>query len=429
MLPRRKMIVIFFVISIGLFALSYYPAQTSVNATLTFTVNSNVDLPDFATNGVCSVGHETNGLCTLRAAITEARGNAHEQPVTVRIPPGTYTLTIPPDPDIAEDYRHGDLDINPNSPTNHLITIESTVVGGEVIIQTAPDFHDRILEIRNANVSIEGVVFSGAHLEVSPAQFGGAAINNHGTLKLVGTKFVNNSVSCKPGEDCKGYVYGGAIENFGTLSIFDSSFVQNSTDRGGSAIFTNGPSVNISYSSFLQNSTLTIVNYSSFSIVNSTLSGGESGILNYEELFLRSCTMANFNETIRNYSGKTVYARDSIFSTQGQYNFNGSQGVWNSGGYNIFNDGSWPGDYSTGDLSNTDPKLGMLGNYGGPTLTHPLQPGSPAIDHRPGNCGSVFLPLFEDQRHFPRNDGKCDTGAFEHTGVFFVPLFLPAIFR
>ena len=172
MLPRRKMIVIFFVISIGLFALSYYPAQTAVNATLTFTVNSNVDLPDFATNGVCSVGHETNGLCTLRAAITEARGNAHEQPVTVRIPPGTYTLTIPPDPDIAEDYNHGDLDINPAN-SNHLITIEPTVAGGEVIIQTAPNLNDRILEVGNAKVSISGIVFSGANREINPYQIYG----------------------------------------------------------------------------------------------------------------------------------------------------------------------------------------------------------------------------------------------------------------
>lgn len=428
MLPGRKMIVIFFVISIGLFALSYYPAQTAVNATLTFTVNSNVDLPDFATNGVCSVGHETNGLCTLRAAITEARGNAHEQPVTVRIPPGTYTLTIPPDPDIAEDYRHGDLDINPNSPTNHLITIEPTVVGGEVIIQTALDFHDRILEIGNANVYIEGVVFSGAHLVIDPYQLGGGAIMNSGTLKLVRTKFANNTVSCKPLTDCTSNVIGGAIRNSGTLSIVDSSFVQNSADRG-SAIFTNGPSVDILNSSFLQNSTITINNWSEVSILNSTLSGGEYALVNDGDLSLQSCTLLNFSQTIRNDPGKTVWVSDSIFVTHGQELFKDYGGIWTSGGYNIFGDVSWPGSYATGDLYNTDPKLGILGNYGGPTFTHPLQQGSPAIDHRPGNCEENSTPLSEDQRHFPRNDGKCDTGAFEHTGVFYVPLFLPAIFR
>jgi len=231
MLPRRKMIVIFFVISIGLFALSYQPSPTSASTDFIFLLDSTEDLPDFAPgNTVCSVGHQTNGPCTLRAAITEANLNIENKPVKILLSPGIYTLTIPGGG--TDTHHNGDLDIY-STPSTNKITIEPAMVGGEVIIQTAPDFRDRILEIRNANVSIEGVVFSGAHLEVSPAQFGGAAIHNSGTLELVGTKFVNNSVSCKPGEDCKGYVYGGAIENFGTLSIFDSSFVQNSTDRGG----------------------------------------------------------------------------------------------------------------------------------------------------------------------------------------------------
>lgn len=435
MLPRRKLIVVFFVILIGLFALSYHPAHSSINATLTFTVNSYEDLPDYAINGVCSAGQISGGPCTLRAAITEAKGNVPFEPVIVRIPPGTYTLTIPPDPNNVEEYRHGDLDITPkyppSSPANpeHWITIEPTVAGGEVIIQTAPDFNDRILEIGNANVNIEGIVFSGAHLEMSSSQLhGGAAIINRGTLELVRTKFVNNTVSCKFGEDCTSRVTGGAIENLGKLSIVDSSFIQNSADRG-SAIFTNGPYVNISYSSFLQNSTDTICNYSSVSIINSTLSGGELGIFNYGELTLRSCTMANFTQTIRNNTSKTVYVKDSIFSTQGQNNFVGNQGVWNSGGYNIFSDRSWSGNLAFGDLFNTDPKLGILGNYGGPTLTYPLQQGSPAINHRPEICWGILIPIFEDQRHFLRNDEECDTGAFEHTGVFYEPLFLPAIFR
>lgn len=419
MLQRRKLTVVLLVVLIGLFALSYHPAHTSVNGTLTFTVNNFQDLPDFAINGVCSAGQVSGGPCTLRAAITEAKGNAHSQPVTVRIPPGTYTLTIPPDPDNVEDYRHGDLDIYPVN-SNHLITIVPTVPGGEVIIQTAPDFNDRILEIGDANVYIEGIVFSGAHLEVSPPQDGGGAIVNRGALELVETKFENNTVSCKPGEDCTSSVIGGAIMNSGTLSIVDSSFIQNSAERG-SAIFTNGPSVNISYSSFVENLSSTILNYSTLSILNSTLSGGQNGIQNYQDLSLFSSTLANFSITISNAPDQTVYARDSIFVTESYIIFDDFGGTWNSGGYNIFSDESWPGNLAAGDLESTDPKLGILGNYGGPTLTYPLQQGSPAINHRPGNCGRILIPLFEDQRHFPRNDGKCDTGAFE-LGHTYLPL-------
>jgi hypothetical protein len=56
-----------------------------------------------------------------------------------------------------------------------------------------------------------------------------------------------------------------------------------------------------------------------------------------------------------------------------------------------------------------DPKLGPLGNYGGPTRTMALLPGSPAIDH-----GSNPLSLTTDQRGSPRVVGaQADMGAFE----------------
>ena len=52
-----------------------------------------------------------------------------------------------------------------------------------------------------------------------------------------------------------------------------------------------------------------------------------------------------------------------------------------------------------------DPRLGALGNHGGPTQTLPLLPGSPAIDKGQG-CPK------RDQRGRKRT-GKCDIGAFE----------------
>jgi hypothetical protein len=61
-------------------------------------------------------------------------------------------------------------------------------------------------------------------------------------------------------------------------------------------------------------------------------------------------------------------------------------------------------------LNDTDPKLGTLGNYGGPTLTIPLLIGSPAIDA----ADSVSCPA-TDQRGLPRPYGPaCDIGAFEY---------------
>jgi len=53
-----------------------------------------------------------------------------------------------------------------------------------------------------------------------------------------------------------------------------------------------------------------------------------------------------------------------------------------------------------------DPKLGALADNGGPTKTHALLAGSPAI-----NAGSN-CSVQADQRYFPR-DAQCDLGAFE----------------
>ncbi len=427
MFPRRKLTLVLLATLLVFYLLAIQPSPTKALADLTFIVDSTEDLPDYAGNSVCSANDITEGPCTLRAAIHEANVNIPFINVTILVPPGVYTLTILPEE--TEGHKNGDLDILTNSSTN-LITIKSTGAPGDVVITTAPNFHDRILEVGVANVSISDITFSGSDYLMEPLDDGGGAIVNFGTLKLERVKFVNNTISCKPGLDCISAVVGGAIQNNGTLTIKDSSFVGNTAARG-SAIFNVGGGVliDISNSTFTQNSTSTISNYSGISILNSTFSGGDIGITNYGQLYLRSNTFANFSETLRNSPSHYIYATNNIFTTQASELFDNLGGDWLSGGYNIFSDDSWGGAYDIGDLSDTNPKLGLLGYYGGPTLTHSLQEGSPALDHRPGKCSSSIHLLNEDQRHFPRNDGACDTGAFEHSGNFFKMLYLPLIRR
>jgi hypothetical protein len=66
-----------------------------------------------------------------------------------------------------------------------------------------------------------------------------------------------------------------------------------------------------------------------------------------------------------------------------------------------------------GDQINTDPLLGPLQNNGGPTFTHALLPGSPAIDAGDPN---FTPPPLNDQRgcSFDRVfNGRIDIGSFE----------------
>src|SRR4029434_3974851 len=77
----------------------------------------------------------------------------------------------------------------------------------------------------------------------------------------------------------------------------------------------------------------------------------------------------------------------------------------------------------TGNPLLADPRLGPLQNNGGPTQTHALLSGSPAIDAgNPNGCRDQFgVLLTTDQRGLPRStldgnrDGtaRCDIGAVE----------------
>jgi CSLREA domain-containing protein len=80
-----------------------------------------------------------------------------------------------------------------------------------------------------------------------------------------------------------------------------------------------------------------------------------------------------------------------------------------SAGYNLENGNTC--DFSaTGDLVNTDPKLGNLMDNGGPTETMALLTGSPAIDAATPKCA----PPKTDQRGVSRPQGpRCDIGAYE----------------
>ena len=70
--------------------------------------------------------------------------------------------------------------------------------------------------------------------------------------------------------------------------------------------------------------------------------------------------------------------------------------------------------FGTSSWSNTNPMLAPLGDNGGPTWTHALLDGSPAINA----VSTDFCTLETDQRGITRpQGGVCDTGAFEYGAI------------
>lgn len=209
--------------------------------------------------------------------------------------------------------------------------------------------------------------------------------------------------------------YGGGIANSGMLTINNSTLSGNRGEFTGGAIlngFNGDASLTINNSTFSGNTTQLhaggIFNEGQGAISNTTLSGnsGMTGaIVNRLATLDIEGTILNRGESgpnISNDSGTVI-----------------------SHGYNVSSDDGGGVLNGPGDQINTDPLLGLLQNNGGPTLTHQLLPGSPAIDT--GNP-NFTPPPFYDQRgpvYSRVVNGRIDVGSFEVQGPTPTPTATP----
>ena len=202
---------------------------------------------------------------------------------------------------------------------------------------------------------------------------------------------------------------GGGISSGTTGSVMLDSvtIVGNRAGRGGGGVDTD---------------------HGSLSIVNSTITGNHAasqggGIVHDGgQLTLRHTTVA-FNEAqirggIDQNTSNPSFFRANILA----HNVGGDCGFYRfasvtSLGSNLVSDGSCRFT-AAGDQPAADPRLGPLANNGGPTETHALLDGSPALDAVQEPCTSDGTaggqPIAVDQRGQPRPSGqRCDIGAFE----------------
>jgi hypothetical protein len=161
-------------------------------------------------------------------------------------------------------------------------------------------------------------------------------------------------------------------------------------------------------------------------IVNSTLSGNTATGWHGGAIFHTDGAMEITNSTLTNNAGPD-WAPSAIFI--GSFNANvptlmltntiisGNQwyacdhwtgaNVLTSGGHNLVQDDTC--NPVASDLIGVDPLLGSLADNGGPTQTHALLPGSPAID-----AGNDAVAPATDQRGVARPQGThSDIGSVE----------------
>jgi hypothetical protein len=262
----------------------------------------------------------------------------------------------------------------------------------------------------------------------------GGGIDTTGVLTVTDSTFVSNTVGFR----------GGGINNYvGTMTIAGSSFISNTANLYGGGLANDGGPTTVGGSTFYDNYTANyggaVENTGSLALTNSTVSGNRAKINGGGLYWSTPGTFSLLNNTLVNNSagtqGGNIYAGGSSNSAIGLKNTIVAAGSPNncdnhilSQGYNLESANSC-GVGATGDLVNTDPRLGPLQNNGGATWTHALLAGSPAIDHGTNSgCPAV------DQRGVSRpidgnHDGSavCDIGAVEMPPVWGV--FLPLIKR
>jgi CSLREA domain-containing protein len=422
-----------------------------------FVVDSTGDTHDVSPgDGVCA---DSNGNCTLRAAIEEVNARANGQDgIAFAIPTtdpgcsgGVCTINVfPALPDLS-------IAISISGPGADRLTVSSNCTGACYHIFNVTT---------TGTVAFSGLTIAGAF--VSNGNGGGINNASTGTVTVTNSTLRGNSASSGGGisNSMGGTVtvtnstlsgnsgFGGGIFNSsgGTVTVTNSTLSGNSANGLGGGIFSefggavtvtnstlsgnaalggggggifNSGTVNVTNSTFSGNSAFGnntyfggggINNTGTLNITNSTLSGNSAngtgdggGITNRDTLNVTNSTLSGNSATTNGGGIDNIGGRVSVKSSLIALNTGASSGPDVSGdffspGYNLIGkkDGS-TGFTAATDLTGTiaaplDPKLDSngLNDNGGPTKTIALLFGSPAIDK--GTSNGLTGHLTTDQR-------------------------------
>jgi hypothetical protein len=300
----------------------------------------------------------------------------------------------------------------------------------------------RVFHVTGENVTISGLTITNGNV----SGLGGGIYNDHSTLTVNDCTISGNSG--EGGGICNDGQLSGAAAlqiNNSRINANSSDGIFNNAERGGyaaaqinSSSITANPGGAIWSIACIENScgqATVQVDSSTFSgnlgggifadphshlvVANSTLSDNGVGVSNYYNVSTSSISNTTLNESstsgtdIQNGGGFVTINNTVLKVGPSGHSIVNAAGNVTSLGYNLSSDNGGGYLIGPGDQINTDPMLGPLQDNGGPTFTHALLPGSPAINM--GNP-SFMPPPYYDQRgpgyDRVRND-RIDVGSFE----------------
>jgi len=357
------------------------------------------------------------------------------------------------------------------------VTLNNSTVSGNLTTLWGGGINGVAVTLNNSTVSGNssdgnggGIYSEGAVTLTNSTVFGNSAGVNGGGIFSDGTVTLNNSTVSGNSANLD----GGGIYTLGVVTLTNSTVSGNSANLNGGGIWSNGE-VTLTNSTVFGNSatfagggifsdravTLTnstvfgnsansgggmLVTFEAVTLTNSTISGNSAssrggGIESLGAVTLNNSTIAfntagtlggglsfsgNNPHSINNTINNTIIANNTaptgpdvgIWSDTHTFNISHSL-ILNTSGMSANGSTGIPTNGVNGNIVGLDPNLGPLQNNGGPTQTHALLPGSPAINA--GNNALAPTPI--DQRGQPRiSDLIVDMGAYE---LQVVPPVLP----
>ena len=399
-------------------------------------------LADAEDSDTIQIDPALNGQTIL--TLTKRSAGDPQSNATIDGPRATF-LTVKRDPQAA-DLRI--FDVMPG----HSVEINGlTISGGHI----TDDNGGGILNDNSTLTIADCTVYENAIVSGSFANSGGG-IYNSGTMTLNQVIVNNNNASFSGGGT--GAPSGGGISNTGTMIIIAGTVQSNMGFWSAGGIYNTGM-MTITGSTIRDNQTGNpghfggsgggIVNGGTMTIQDSTISGniavggdiqgGDGGGISGNNNTITNSTITGnsarhgggvagggniahttFGNNSASQAGDALYLTsplelgNTILEAGGSgVNIFNNGGSFITHGYNISSDDGSGFLNGPGDQINTDPMLGPLQHNGGPTFTHALLPGSPAIDA--GDPKFTPPPLY-DQRGTPFVrvfNGRIDIGSFE----------------